>query len=363
MEHSIHFHQLVKNQSHSAIIIAPTGWGKTSLVFDLCKRDKVVFISPLRIIAEEVYDRAKKTLNTFYLKNSEDVLAFCRSKRGLLVTTVEKVLQFQELLYGRELLFVLDEFHLFWLWQSFRPSLEEILMGVCSHSERLMALSATFGPELIERAGGYFHGHYIKQHVIDLSKSQPSKKVLRDRCTFYLSKKRFLKMASFIIQRDGINSLYFVRSRKEVDFVGEYFRRQGLNVLTCKGGQVGQFYEELTKACSPFVIVSTSALSHGANLPVLRNVFISYSVSASEMFYQMKGRGGRDNKGFSFYHRNQGQIEWKWLLISFIFSTVIGDIFSNKPKIRDEDKNRRYSSFKGPLWRSTYYWKAAFKKW
>ena len=81
-------------------------------------------------------------------------------------------------------------------------------------------------------------------------------------------------------------------------------RGLGFNVLGCKGGEVSLFLEKLYEFKDLQCICTTSALSHGVNLGIVRGVFFTYPVENRDFWFQMVGRGGRRGEKFEFFGFN-----------------------------------------------------------
>src|SRR5690606_28225545 len=83
-------------------------------------------------------------------------------------------------------------------------------------------------------------------------------------------------------------------------------------------------------------------------------------VEENDFFKQMKGRGGRDNKGFDFFHCNDLSIGFKESLKLGVINVLL--------KVRlnwliYENKNRGYSFIKDALSRKTCRRKVVASKW
>ncbi|EQC45885.1 DEAD/DEAH box helicase [Bacteriovorax sp. BSW11_IV] len=364
MDNSNIFTSLTLIPSSFTLMIAPTGWGKTTLVLELAKVQKIVFISPLRIIAQEFEQRAARTHNIFstcHTSTPEVLSRFLKAKRGILITTAEKIYDYLECFNDKSILFVLDEIHLFWHWgKDFRPVLKEVLMGVCGQGFKLLGLSATIDKSIIDKELPLYGAEYEHSYLIDLTQTQKSRPTNRILGMKNVPKNIFHNLVLNEALKNKENTLLFVKSRKEVDFYCDFYAKKGLQVLGCKGGEVYKFYLELIKKSGPMLIVSTTALSHGANLPVIRKVFINYEVTENDFFVQMKGRGGRDGGGFDFFHCNEFDLSFKESLKIGLISVLLKGRFIWQ---KYEDKSRRDSLIENSLSRKTRYWKSSAKKW
>lgn len=348
------------------LFLAPPGWGKTRLLaqlFDEFER-KIIFISPLRALAEEFGKSFGKSSNVLIIrKRAEEELfdRFLKKKKALLVVTPElfKERYLLELLnLGDEYLIVLDEFHLFYSWGlDFRPILMEVLMGLAGTSLPMLGLSATVSN--LDQVYLDFSLNFEHCFLIDLGNQtlmrHPSK------VFWFLSKKVFYRRFLFELGRkeEGV-FLYFCQYREEVDQWVKHCQKKGITVLGCKGGEVAQFVVDLEKVENLSCIFTTTALSHGVNLPSIRKVFIGYQVRDKDFWIQMTGRGGRRGESFELFHfdRFLGS-KWNYfrsLLLDIILILMLNKIFYAR-------KSRRPSHLQNPLSGKASYYQATFAKW
>jgi ATP-dependent DNA helicase RecQ len=294
------------------LLLAPPGWGKTSLLLDLfTTQERWIFISPLRALADEFFARVKKEYNSFYLKNLQDWASFTQknSRFQVLVTT-------PEVFHGdclpdlwKDAKVVVDEVHLFYHWgDSFRPLLLECLYQIGGMDLDLLCLSASMGPELRNRCQRDFEWagyHFECMDFGDLSFFNPPKEI------FYYGKGGRQRLISRLIKclSRGESVLCFLGSRREVFQWQEWSVGKGLSTLACVGGQSSLFCETLKK-CErpPQVIWSTSALSHGVNLPSVDHVFLSLIDIGPALWLQMASRGGRRGEDYLLHTLSTGNL-------------------------------------------------------
>lgn len=121
--------------------------------------------------------------------------------------------------------------------------------------------------------------------------------------------------------------LIFVKFRSQVDFWVEKLQSMDIEVLGCKGGLVKNFTEELLIREKLDCIVTTTALSHGVNLPKIGHIFISYEIKDIDFWIQMVGRGGRKGESYILHHRDMNQnlfLKLKYILNALRFNITKG---------------------------------------
>ncbi|RLA62511.1 MAG: hypothetical protein DRQ88_12935 [Epsilonproteobacteria bacterium] len=291
------------------LMLAPPGWGKTRILRSLYKDfdRKIIFISPLKALANEF--ASSDLENILYVERrceKEKLFQFIKKRKALLVLTPE-IMDEQYFLElkgaGEKYLIVFDEFHLFYFWGwDFRPLLWESTMGLAETGIAILGLSATFGKEWIEVWQRDFKNSCEDLYLLNLGnqvlKNHPSK--------IYCSpfKKAFHRRFLYEMKKNEGIMLYFCKYRNEVDRWVEYFELRKIPVLGCKGGEVGDFIKRLESMPSPRCIFSTSALSHGVNLPSIAKIFIGYQLKDLNFWIQMVGRGGRKGEPFELFHQD-----------------------------------------------------------
>ncbi len=316
--------QLLKNEIF-VLFLAPPGWGKTRLLKSLFNDfdRKIIFVSPLRALAEEFFKSFDSGAFIIRKKAEEDIFErFLKKRRGVLVITPElfKEKYYWELsILDEKYLLVLDEFHLFYLWgQDFRPILMEVLMGLSTLSLPMLGLSATVSnlKQIEEDICLNFDNFFLIDLGNQTLKNSPQK------VFWFLSKKVFIRRFLFELERGEGVFLYFCKYRHEVDWWLDFCRKKGICALGCKGGEVPQFVDDLEKVQGLRCIFATTSLSHGVNLPTIKKVFVSYQVFSKDFWIQMTGRGGRRGESFELYHFD-GFLGNKW---GYLKSLVL-DIF------------------------------------
>ncbi|WP_127716574.1 DEAD/DEAH box helicase [Halobacteriovorax sp. HLS] len=313
------------------LFLAPPGWGKTTLILDFYEKfdGSVVFISPLRALAEEFYKRAISLKNVYSASDSEGISKFKKKKKSMLILTAEKLSDeiINESL-KKKVLFIFDEFHLFYYWgDTFRPLLLEKLMAVANIEARVLALSATMSDYLLSRWKEDFSVAMSNCFLLNLGNqyllNRPEKIYRMSMFSDGFFNRRLIRCIDDDSTRGTI--LVFCRYRKDVELWTEFCQRRKINALGCVGGQVDTFLEKLAKNPRPRVIVTTSALSHGVNLPIVSRVFITYPVNNEDFWVQMVGRGGRDGSSYELYDMERIKIKDlnKMLFRNFLKMMVI----------------------------------------
>jgi ATP-dependent DNA helicase RecQ len=312
IEHAIN--PLLQNPSSMLLFVAPAGSGKTSLIIDLYQKkrfSKIIFLSPLRAISNELAMRMKGIPDTFLLESFKDIAhaqsMILNNQNYFLVSTPElmgesffNALESSLEGSGERPLIVLDEFHLFLYWgKTFRPHLLDRLISLYEISIPILALTATMDNERLTS-----WRTSIKKYREDVYYLNGGNHQLHNfpiHCYFYsgLFKKTFHHI--FLIRlfklRDEEMVIYFCRYKKEVEEWLEICQEMGVSALGCVGGETQKFLTRL-EVKRPRCIFTTSALSHGVNLPNVRGVFISYKIGNLDFWTQIIARGGRRGESF-----------------------------------------------------------------
>jgi superfamily II DNA or RNA helicase len=331
---------LLKEKSTITLFLAPPGWGKTTLILDVYNNfdGKIVFISPLRALSEEFYLRAKNEYKNIYKTSEpEGGSKFLSSKKSMLVTTAEKLCDsIIESGMKENILYIFDEFHLFYYWgESFRPLLKEKLMGCANNSCQILALTATMDRNLMERSYDEFSLGLENQFVLNLGNqillNRPNK-------IFNLSLlgEKFINrliLKDLLSSEDLKTTLVFCKYRKDVEMWLDICSRLKVKALGCVGGEVDTFLEDLARMKKPRCIFTTSALSHGVNLPVISKVFLTYQINNKDFWTQMVGRGGRDGSPYTVYEMESvlRPLNFNKLLLTCYYSiqTFVREIFKS----------------------------------
>ncbi len=95
-------------------------------------------------------------------------------------------------------------------------------------------------------------------------------------------------------------TLIFSSSRQQVDQIVNHFSNEK-RTWGCKGGETKFFRERLKREQPPEVIVATSCLSHGVNLPPVARVVVLSDEFPDWLAHQMFTRGGRRGEVFEVW--------------------------------------------------------------
>lgn len=272
-----------KPHSFICLVSAPAS-GKTSFLLNLIDTYpsyQWVFVSPLRALADEFRER---------LENRE-----------MIVLTAEKLHQdqYEYLFFDTNTIFVLDEFHLIYDWgYSFRYPLIDIWYKVSTSKAHALALTATLDHGLITEMYMDINRNYNQGFLLNYGnmqfKNPPRKQYFITQRSWHTD-----LLYNLIVKKKRV--IVFVAYRHQVDRLVSRINLIGVNALGCKGGEVDKFREELALFFDNVqLIVSTSCLSHGVNLPSVDCVFITYTTSES-FWLQMAARGGRRGEEFDLY--------------------------------------------------------------
>ena len=108
------------------LLIAPPAWGKTRMLIKMFKQErrKMIYLSPLRALANEFYQNFQDYNNVFLLVkricNQEILEKFLAQQHAMLITTPEMLTDNQLNLCfydkGPKPIVIIDEFHLFYYW-------------------------------------------------------------------------------------------------------------------------------------------------------------------------------------------------------------------------------------------------------
>ena len=314
-----------------SLLLAPPAWGKTSLLIELFARGHGhwVYISPLRALAGEFYQRVRCRVNTCYLTSQSDLRALVQKKGRpptLIVATPET--------FGedgvawarqRDASFVLDEIHLFYLWgESFRPWLREYLYIVGASGQNVVGLTATLSEHWLEQCRREFSWAGYQVCVQDWGNFQWGHPPRSVRYYGPFGANRLRRHFVMGLKR-GQTSLLFVKTRREVDYWLDFCHRHHLCALGCVGGEVATFQRQLAKIPRPLAIICTSVLGHGVNLPSFQAVYLSFAVEDAALWLQMGARGGRRGEDFTLHCLNWPGLSLRQRLLTWCKSFLAGE--------------------------------------
>jgi len=303
------------------ILSAPPAWGKTALIQSLFSKDShlnILYISPLKALALELLEKAREweMLEEVLLLKTSSISKKRENNSKLYIITPETLFsqfkdEVEENLFENQVdLIVIDEFHLFTKWNSFRPSMDEVLFFLGTSSIPIIHLTATIDVEENFLYEYYFPSfqdlYYLNLGNFRLKNAPIISMAINPMFRFFAI--FLIKLLLLWFRRIG-PILLFVRTRREVDRWVRWGKYYDINILGCVGGETQKFIENLKFSPDPRMIVSTSCLSHGVNLPGPRIVVISYEEKDNALFLQMCGRGGRrDESSFTLFYMGKKRL-------------------------------------------------------
>lgn len=222
-------------------------------------------VSPLRALADE-----------------------CRSKWGPSIAVVTPEEWIRKNTYADIVIF--DEFHLYFYWgDSFRPIMWEMFFEVSQRAKITLLLTATLSLEMKSEIM-HFKSQFDSLIWID----NGNQKLLYEPSQYIMAPDRNWIMNQIVNQKkgDGVK-LIFCQYRDEVFALERRLRKLGFTTVSCVGGESKFMVERLIKLPEPDFIISTTVLSHGVNLPIIRKIYFTYKVSNADFWIQMVARGGR----------------------------------------------------------------------
>lgn len=316
----------------SILLLAPPAWGKSRLIEEIFLQNnvKIIFYSPLRALAIEVYNRFLKVFynnnqNIFILNERSDsslkdesssFAQFLKCKdKALVVVTAETLFEINmdiiNIDFNIPIITIFDEFHLIYRWgDDFRPLLFDKAIELVNISDTSFFMTATLEEKFETRFKYEFSSEIDFYFKVDLGngtlKNNPQTtttypEILSKR----IIQRRFLYEVIFNKKKNSGTVLLFCKYRREVDEYLQLCSGFGISAIGCKGGEAKKFQKELVKiedSKSPLnAIIATSVLSHGVNLPEIRKVFLTYKVESKDFEIQMIGRGGRRGESFQLF--------------------------------------------------------------
>lgn len=315
--------------------IAPTGAGKTSLILEFFTSNHyhIFYLSPLRALADELEERVTNDLSKGVSRRGykqDDFSDFIErinvGKKTFFISTVEMIPDgFLEEMqqHQQKIVVVVDEIHLFFHWgEEFRPILLERLYEIKNYQYKQISLTATFSKEQYDRL--VLDHHFSNEAVLILDVGNYGLKKDPNAVHFFSpSQKQILEKKFWITvknKKPQQTILVFLQFRREVDMFVERLQRLGFSAIGCVSGEVEHFRQELRSIMSeghqPDVIVATTCLSHGVNLPKLSHIFLFYPIAHRDFWIQMVGRGGRRGEDFKVFEMNgydqKGKLKRKW---------------------------------------------------
>ncbi len=257
--------------------IAPPAWGKTKKIMELVHsgEEEFLFISPLRALAIEVQSKCS-VLNTVL---PEEILNYDWEN----ISNVKP-----------NLIVIWDEIHLMLRWgESFRPAYLEAWYGFCVSGLRGIGMTATLDAE-------------VKDFLLSTLKHSHEYLLIGDAGNFSFHNKEIKYFLGPQSWREELipslkETIIFCPHRHDVDHWVEVLEMQEIRSWGCKGGETKAFQERLSIESPPDIIVATSCLSHGVNLPKLKRVVLLDESAPWWMLHQMQTRAGRRGGEFEVW--------------------------------------------------------------
>lgn len=288
-----------------SMVIAPPAWGKTTRILGLTGSFRSIwFVSPLRALADEVSLRFKRDSNSVYGSVSEFKKIDAKQK-SVLVMTPEMVDSswVNPMIIGPQDLLVIDEVHLYFHWAHFRPGLWHALSELLSRFDLVLAMSATVSFTMFNEFRTILKSEFDHLHLVNAGnyvlKNPPAHvyKISNQLALILELKWRLLKSKRESFQNRCY--LVFCQYRQEVKSWEKILTDWGYRCASCIGGESRFFKIDPTNP--PEVIISTTVLSHGVNLPMVWAVFFLYMEQNDDFLLQMVARGGRRGEDFDLY--------------------------------------------------------------
>lgn len=295
----------ILNHNHNLLLLAPTGWGKTTLLIDLISKSNKtwVYLAPLRALANEFYFRIVPTIPLAKLiKHHSEVREVIADGLNTKLLVITPELLTEDLLskMNDQMIFVFDEIHLFYYWgESFRPTLIECLENILSLPVTCLFLTATLSDELKQKWENHMSCALNESMIINIKNHTLKKEPDSILYTSNFFRNEILKELKCM--KSKYAKLIFLPYKKEVENLKLELQDLGFSVISCIGGETEAFNLELLKTPKPDFILGTSAISHGVNLPKISVVYISYKLKNYDFWIQMIGRAGRMGEDFQVF--------------------------------------------------------------
>ncbi len=295
---------VIASSNKNVILKAPTGSGKTEIAVYLManSKDRVVFMSPLKALSLQVYEKVKKYTDAV-LVTGDEWIDPPKIKERVVITTYEK---FDSMIrHGTDLspsLIIIDEIHNI----SNRPAIENAVTYALLKKIRVIAMSASIGN--VEKLKQWLDAELVEDKVRKVPLYiyvKSGRKIFGD--PKYLKEMR--DPIDFAVKR-GKPVLVFARSRFDVQKVYKQFKQKYGDLVTSFHGGLDpetrvKIIHEIERK-EKLIVVSTTALGQGVNLPIWMVYFNDMSLPVIEdhslkgwrpltknEFDQIAGRAGR----------------------------------------------------------------------
>lgn len=264
------------------LLLAPPAWGKTRLFASWTQAPgaEFLFISPLRALALEVQ----------------------AANPSVWVALPEELVRLDWEGLAREkprLVVVWDEVHLVPEWGlTFRHAILDAWYGFCVSGLAGVGFTATLTPatrEFLATSLAENHQWLLTGDAGNFAfKTAPTRTLAGPRSG----------LRELVVAHAGRGrTLIFCATRGEVDQWLADLKDTDVRVWGCKGGETAAFAARLAQGRPPDVIVATSCLSHGVNLPALDRVVILDGSAPHWLRHQMQTRAGRRGESYEVWVR------------------------------------------------------------
>jgi len=304
----------------SFLFFAPAGWGKTSLVFELYRRNhwNFLIISPLKSLELELNKKIQKQEQKQKVKAPS---IFIKALTAELVPNFLQSLTQKEL---NNLLIVFDEIHLWNHWgEKFRYRLWECFYIIANKGLPFLGLTATMHNEYLIQWRKLLEEGGYENRILDIGNGKIEFNPKNEISYWGLSKQRFMRRLTFELDKRE-RCLVFCQYKTEVYRLEQFLKKIGIETKTCIGGGSLEFMQACEAEGVPKVVISTSVLSHGVNLGSIKKVFILYEIPRWDIYLQMVARGGRAGHGFEVFCFQRGKTSFlkKMKLILYFYVQV-----------------------------------------
>lgn len=337
----------VLSVSHSfTLLISPPASGKTRMLHEWIEKKKmIIFVSPLRALANEFFENINlSSENKLLLENGLDWNKY--KKQNVIVVTPELLDEESILkLIKKDPIWVLDEFHLYWYWgQSFRPLMWEILLSIFLYGNRVIGLTATFPDLFLEECKLLAQDNFEYLFKIDQGNQSLKFEPHKIYYSFQGYDQEELKIIANQFESESKRLLIFCRYRSQVKSFEKLLMKDGREILTCLGGEVKEFESRKASMNRIDLIIATSVLSHGVNLPEIHGIILVNKIENLDFWIQMVGRGGRRGESYAIFTCERiyfpltrylkGWFFWKVYKIQCLLSQNLRELFSLKILLR-----------------------------
>ena len=290
-------------QGKDVIGLLPTGFGK-SIIFQVLAMmldGLSIIVSPLIALMEDQVDKLKKKgipatlLNSSIDEKEQNSIYQSLNHYKILYVSPERLQNksFQTHISKVEIsMIVIDEAHTLLWAEGFRMAFGQIkdFIQALPYRPHLLALTATATPFTLEKIKSYLNMRQPK--IIDVPMDREN---LFYRVELPINKLEYLR--KYISKHSKEKGIIYCLTRKEVEFLYQFFSDLQMNVVYYHGGleqEVREKNQVLFTGGKSNLMICTNAFGMGIDIPDIRFV-IEYSLPQSiEDLVQQVGRASRD---------------------------------------------------------------------